>query len=142
MGFYKFIEHTADIAIDVSGESLEDLFITAAEAWRKSVLTYENMTFGETKEISLEADSPEELLVGFLNELNYLLLSKNWICSDVTSIEIDFRPGLIKLYSLITGEKFDANKHELRTEIKGVTFHQMKIESNKNVHHTKIIFDI
>jgi len=37
MGTYHFLDHTADIAIRLQAESMEDLIVTAWEAWRNIV---------------------------------------------------------------------------------------------------------
>ncbi len=35
---YKFIDHTADIAVELSGSSLDELFTAGAEAWLVSIV--------------------------------------------------------------------------------------------------------
>ena len=37
-GTYKFIEHTADIAAEVSAEKYNDLFTASAFEWKESVI--------------------------------------------------------------------------------------------------------
>ena len=71
-----FIEHTADIAFDVFADSFEELFIESARAWRISVVGDVAGKALSNRLINLTAESLEELLVNFLNELNYLLTTK------------------------------------------------------------------
>ena len=76
-GSYKQIDHTADIAFEVSGESFEELFKASSEAWLTSVIDETTFNQGKFKKIKLTSFSKEQLLVDFLSELNYYLLTKN-----------------------------------------------------------------
>ena len=87
-GKYKQIDHTADIAFEVSGESLEELFSVSVDAWRCSVVEETKYYERERKRIDLRASSKEQLLVEFLNEINFYLLTKKWLLSRVHEIEI------------------------------------------------------
>jgi len=65
---YEYIEHTADVAVRVYGNSLEELFRNAAQATFSLITDY---TPSEDKErdIDLEGKTLEDLLVNWLNEL-------------------------------------------------------------------------
>ncbi|MCW9094911.1 MAG: archease, partial [Ignavibacteriaceae bacterium] len=70
---YEFIDHTADIAVKLEGSTLEEMFTSGAEAWLFSVIDKKNLKADDLLEIDISANSKEELLVSFLNELNFLL---------------------------------------------------------------------
>jgi SHS2 domain-containing protein len=141
MGF-RFIDHTADIAVEVSGKTLEELFIESAKAWRQSVVN-ENVNLQcEMQDLKLNNEMPEALLVNFLNELNYLLFSKKWLMNSVNSINIYKNNSQWNLEAKINGEAFSHFKHSYKEEIKAVTFHQMNIKEIDGVYTTRIIFDI
>jgi len=139
---FKFIDHTADIAVEVYGETLEKLFENSAEAWLTSVLEEIPAERKEIKSIELEANSIEELLVDFLNELNYLLLTKKWIYSSPKNLEIIQTKDSYQFKAAIYGEEFSNERYRLKEEIKAVTYHQMKIEKTENYFKTIIVFDI
>jgi SHS2 domain-containing protein len=141
MGTYQQIDHTADIALQISANSLEDLYITAAAGWRAVVLEETNFLDTEFKNIELPADSKEELLVNFISELNYLLYVKKWICSNVAKLEIVMTKYNLKLFAELTGEPFRSDVHEIRTEIKAVTYHHLQIKKIDEKYETKLIFD-
>jgi SHS2 domain-containing protein len=139
---YKFVEHTADIAVDISAISIEGLFKTSAEAWQEIILAKYKASADEQLSIEIKADSLEVLLVDFLSELNYLLLTKKWIFSTTKKITIVSNDDEMILKVLLKGENLDIQKHELKAEIKAVTYHQMKIERVGNSYRTRIVFDI
>lgn len=139
---YTFLDHTADIAVDVSGQSLEDLFLSAAAAWKESVVEQKEFSGSDTKNISIAGDSLEILLVQFLSELNYFLSTKKWLMNSVEELEIKEQNNRYHLNARIYGEAYDPEKHLLKEEIKAITFHQMEIKKKKNEYFTSIVFDI
>jgi len=138
---FKFIEHTADIAVDLTATTIEELFICAAEAWKSTIYDGVEPIHDGIKKVELKADTTEELLVGFLSEINYLLLTKKWFCLSVSSLsvkqDIEFR-----LQAELRGVNVRDKTIELNEEIKAVTYHQLKIEKIENEFRTRIVFDI
>lgn len=139
---YQFIEHTADIAVEISANSIEDLFSTSCYAWRDAALEIKNSSSTDEQIISLSADSLEELLVQLLSELNFLLSTKHWVFNSVKRIEFLSEEKSNKLFITILGESFDNDIHHFKVEIKAVTFHQMKIKKKGDGYFTRIVFDI
>jgi len=139
---FNFIDHTADIAVEVTGDTINDLFIASAFAWQESVFEKNGVNLSDEREINIEELSYEELLVSFLDELNFLLLTKKWIMGKVDKIQIQKNDDKINLKAIVTGENFDDKRHQLKVEIKAVTFHQIEIRKVNNKYFTRIIFDI
>lgn len=139
---YKFIEHTADIAAEVRGATLEDLFTNAAMAWQESALEEFTPQGTEEKEVKIVENTVEELMVSFLSELNFYLFTKKWVFGAVRSMQIHIFESEVELRGVITGENFNASRHVLKEEIKAITFHQMRIVKENNDFVTRIVFDI
>ena len=136
---HKFIEHTADIAFDVTADSIEELFLESARAWRISVVGDAAGKSPSTVSIKLEASSLEELLVTFLNEINFLLLTKNWLSVIYDNLKIDKEKFNLRV--IISGFYLDKSV-EIKEEIKSVTYHQMDIVKKDNKFSTRVVFDI
>ncbi|GAB4300919.1 MAG: archease [Ignavibacteriaceae bacterium] len=139
---YRFIDHTADIAVKLEAEDYEELFTIAASAWRKSVVDSEPEGISDSQRISLSSETAEELLVSFVNEINYLLNVKKWLFDEIEKIQIIKSDSSFKLDALLNGKIIDPARAELKTEIKAVTFHQMKIIYDKGLYSTMLVFDI
>lgn len=143
MGNYTFFEHTADLAAELRGSDLADLIKSGAEAWMACALESGSTGIMNTRSLELKEDSPEELLVGFVSELNFLLNVRKWICRelpDVPAVKKD-ETGY-SLQAVIKGEDFESSVHILNHEIKAVTFHQMDIHEENGMLATIIVFDI
>jgi SHS2 domain-containing protein len=139
---FNFIDHTADIAVEVKADTIEELFTASAFAWQESVIEKDMINLPDKHEIIIEELSYEELLVRFLDELNFLFLTRKWIMREINKIELKKDIDKIKLRVFVTGENFDEKRHQFKVEIKAVTFHQMEIKKIENMFTTRIIFDI
>ncbi len=139
---YKFIDHTADIAVDVEADSLAELFTASANAWRESITDDKSLIVNREKSLHLMEDTLEVLLVSFLSELNYLFQNNNWLMDSIRSSEVYKENNQWVLNAMITGNNFDREKINLKTEIKAVTYHQMNIKNVNEKYVTRIIFDI
>lgn len=138
---YKFIEHTADIAVELSASSIEELFHCAVEAWDKAMLDAELMFEDERVKLDFEADTLEELLVNFLSEINFLFLTKKWFCTGVEEIHLH-KNSIYKLTARLAGLNVDTSKIDFNQEIKAITYHQLEIKKEDDKFSTRIIFDI
>lgn len=140
MGSYQIIDHTADLAVEVSGENIEDLFRTAYQAWYDIVFCSQPLTSSRRKTVGLEALTLEELLVNFISELNYWLMVKKWLPTEIKKMEIFSEQERKKLWVLVKGQPLDPR--DIQLEIKAVTFHQMEIKKKDGKLTTRLVFDI
>ena len=138
---YKFVDHTADVAVDIEADSMEELFMVSAQAWKETLFENNIIEEKEEQKIKITENDLELLLVKFLDELNFLFQTKRWICSFVKEISFQ-KNNAWSLSGLLSGEKFNEGKHPVSLEIKAVTFHQMEIKNIHGRYTTRIVFDI
>jgi SHS2 domain-containing protein len=138
---FKFIEHTADIAVIAEGDSLEELFTASAEALVKSIAGKFISSEPILHDFMLTAETKEELLVEFLNELNYLTEVKKLIFSEAERVAISEKDNIFELNAKVKLKKLNPD-YTLENEIKAITYHQMKIEFKVGMYSTRIVFDI
>jgi len=135
---FEYIEHPADIGIRAYGENLQQLFENAARGLYEILEIQgiqKNKGFKRTKNLS--ADSNEDLLVLFLNEILYIAIKEHLIFEEF-SIIINSSGNTKNLHANMTGYKFN----DIGREVKAVTYHHMKIENINGILQTDIIFDI
>ncbi len=139
---YRYIDHTADVAIEVSGNTYAELFIAALAGWKDSVIKTSEISHEmEKMELTLEDNSVEELLISFLQELNYLFENKKLFPTDLSDIHVEKRDDHFLLRSVILFASV-ADEDEIKSEIKAVTFHQLDIKKVNGIYKTLIVFDI
>ncbi|MEJ5262226.1 MAG: archease [Ignavibacterium sp.] len=133
------LSHTADIAFELEADSIEELFTEAFNVWLLSVAELTNFNSDSSYEVKLKADSLEQLLVDFLNELNFLLLVKKLLSIKVEKLIINETD--ISLYAEVRIIKLN-DTIKLKEEIKSVTYHQMEIVRSEGKYRARVVFDI
>ncbi len=135
---YEWIEHTADVGVRVFGDDLKGLFSHAASAFFEIITDLNTIDAKETHIIEIEGEDLEDLLINWLNELLFLFETKGLVFKEFEIEEIKKD----HLRARIRGEFFDLKKHPLKTCIKAVTYHQLRVEKIKEHWEAQIIFDI
>jgi len=135
---YEFIDHTADVGIVARGKTIEDVFINAARGMVSLIVDPESVSEKVRREIAVEGADREELLVSWLNELLYLFDAESLVFSrfEITSL------SETSLKGAAYGEKVDPARHEIKTQVKAATYHQLKIEKESGGFRGRVIFDI
>ncbi|MCP4649678.1 MAG: archease [PVC group bacterium] len=140
---YEFFEHTADIGIKAFGRDREELFMNAAwgmffliaELKIRTQQDYNNLT---TIAINVRANNLEELLFSWLSELLSLSDAKRLMASRIQIKE--FTETTIT--ADVSFDKLEPKKYNLKTEIKAVTCHKLKIEAKDQYFQAEVVFDI
>ena len=135
---YEVFEHTADIGLHAYGDTLADLFFHAAQGMESLMVPPEQIRVVTSREITVEGRDTVALLVAWLNELIVLFDTDYLLFSE---IEI----GIItetRLTARASGEPYDAQRHELSSAIKAVTWHEAAVNHTDQGYQARIIFDI
>ncbi|HAB53280.1 MAG: hypothetical protein A2315_14675 [Ignavibacteria bacterium RIFOXYB2_FULL_35_12] len=139
---YNFLDHTADIAVDIKADTLDELFMASAYSWRDYISDDDNSFSSEKHLLDLSENNLEVLLVSFLSELNFLYQSESWMMDKVNSLIITEKNDSWNLNAEILGQSFNRKEMNLKTEIKAITYHQMEIKEQQGRFSTRIVFDI
>lgn len=135
---YEQFPHTADIGVRAYGRSLKELFENAAFAMFDIIADLEGLKPAATQDIKLEAQSREELLVAWLDELLYNFYTRSVI---FCKFEIDELTDT-GLKARVSGRPVGANRNRLKTEIKAATYADLKIKETDEGFSVEIIFDV
>ncbi|MBN1299836.1 MAG: archease [Melioribacteraceae bacterium] len=144
MGSYSIIDHPADIAIRLECDDEKDLFKTALTAFNKIVIEenkFQKM-FKQKIKLKLSAVSIEVLLISFLNEINYMLIAKKIIVSDIDNISIDIENKKYKLSSELNCAYNLDKQIPLKEEIKSVTHHNAELKIEGGRYCIDLVFDV
>ncbi len=133
---YRYIDHTADLGIEVWARSAEDLFANIGHAIFETQIAGDVHTDIE-RHITLQAGSLEDLFVDWCRELLYNFSVEGFIPA-IYDVEIDG----FSLDAHLHGERFDPQRHRVKIEIKNPTYHNLMIEGERNGVRAKIIFDV
>ncbi len=135
---YEQLDHAGDIRIKIYGGSFKELFENAGYALFDLITDIDKINADSTEYVEVSGVDREELIVNWLAELNYLFLTESKIFNK---FDIEHLTDT-ELSATVFGEKFNPFHHELKNEIKAVTFHDLQIVEKRNHWETKIVFDI
>ncbi len=133
------IDHTGDVGLIVRADSLTALYERSALAMFSEVITdIDSVRPQEKFSVTIHADDREALMVKWLSELNFRhITAEELFCRfDITRLE------KTRLEATVYGEPIDPDRHEIFTEIKAVTFHELRIFHENDQYTARIIFDL
>lgn len=140
MASVEMFDHTADVGLRVSAESLDSLFQTAAEG----LFDYVVVNRGDVREtivetVILDAGDSLELLAKWLNELVFRseTMHRLYHRFDVR-VSDDGR----SLSAEIRGEPINRDRHILDHEVKAVTQHGLTLSRTDAGWLAELILDI
>lgn len=136
-GSFQFIDHTADVGIRVSAATLEGVFETAGLAFAELVTSTDSLEYRVERQFNLQEDDIETLLVSWLQELLYLLDTEGYVFGR---FQVKLQNS--SLEAAAWGEVFNPEVHEMRSEIKAVTYHQLEVIQSDEGWQAQVIFDI
>ena len=132
---YRLLEHTADAMVEVYGQDLEERFENAAYAMFDQITDLSKVEAKGELRIILDAESREQLLVDFLQELLFVQDLQDFVFSKF-EVSTDGK----KLEAMCAGEKFDPSKHTKRSVVKGVTYHRLEFDDKQS--KVTLLFDV
>jgi SHS2 domain-containing protein len=139
---YVILEHPADIGIEASGKTLKDALEAASIGLSSIMVNTENIDCHEDRLIELEAIDEEALIIKWLNEILFYFDSESFICKKVSILNLKRDGDVFKITGNLTGERFSSEKHEVKTHVKAVTYHQFELVESGSGVVLRIFFDI
>ncbi|MEM0025954.1 MAG: archease [Zestosphaera sp.] len=147
-GGYRFLEHTTDAYFEASGKTLEEAFENAGKALFEVML---NTSKVECRAQKLIVDSGIDAYNALYRWLEDLLIIFNVEKLAFTQFKIVFEKSVKDLKDLkkplrflgeVCGEKTDPEKHEIRNEVKAVTYSLMKITKENDCWYVSTVLDL
>ena len=135
---YEVFDHTADVGIIAFGADLPEAFSNAAYAMFDLITDVDKIEETESLDIQVSANDIEELLVEWLNELLFRYETEGFLCKQVVTREMNDT----MLSAIARGETLDRRRHEIKMEIKSVTYHMLKVEQIDGIWRLRVVFDI
>jgi SHS2 domain-containing protein len=142
MDDFEIVEHTADVGIRGRGDSLDALFTSMARGLfaviaDPATVRTDPKAGGGRRSIRLDADSAADLLHDWLDELNALHQIHAELYRRFTVHVTD-----TSLTAIAEGETIDPDRHDLRVEVKAVTWHDLRLNRTGDGYEAFVLLDI
>jgi SHS2 domain-containing protein len=126
---YRFVPHTADIAVEITAPDEAGLRIAGIEALRELLVGSSPVRILTQRAIAPHGQDIAERLVRFLNEALYLYTAEGLV------------PGQAEPAGVL-GEAFDPARHTALREVKGVTYHGAVVRREHAGLTAMLVFDV
>jgi len=136
---YKFLEHTADAKFQAYGRSLEEAFSNAALAMFSIITDTEKVKGNIQKDIECSSKDLKSLHYDFLEELVFLIDTKNFLLHNVKEMNI-YKDEIYFLRAVVEGD--EAETYETSGDIKAVTYNEMEIKEEKDKVTVQVVLDL
>jgi SHS2 domain-containing protein len=139
---YEYLDHTADIKFLAYGKTLEEVFENAALAMFNVIIDTSKVSGETAREIFLKSPDMESLLVDWLSELLYLFEVDEIVFRKFQVKEIRGEGSEFSIAARASGQEFNSENLPFETEIKAVTYNQLKIEKIADGWKAQVVVDI
>ena len=135
----KNFEHTADIGIEVESSNLSKAFEEVSLSFSE-IITGGNLPKSSlSKEVNLEADNLDSLLVDFMSYL-IVLFDTDFFITGSARLEISNNHNF-SLGGNLMGETYDQDTHGYGVEIKAISYHLLVVEEGPPAR-LRVILDL
>lgn len=138
---FKYFETTADVGIEVQTDTINNAYINSALGTLNIITDIDKIKPKLTKKIHIESEDEYGLLYDWITELLIILDSDNFIASKY-NIDITKKDDIIILDGTISGDIYNTNIYNYKTEVKAITYHKMMITKNKTGYKIRFIVDL
>jgi SHS2 domain-containing protein len=134
---FETFEHEADIGIRGFGNSLQESFENTAIALYSVIVKIDAVEPKEKRTLTVTAPDNELLLIEWLNALLAI--------SDIERMVFSrFEVKIVgtSLTGTAWGEKLDRIQHEPHVEVKGATYHMLKVARHNTGYVAQCVVDV
>jgi len=131
-------DHTADVGLAARADTLGELMEALAEGLTDVICDRATLSPAQRRQITVEAEDVEALAVDFLSEVllafevgRFLLAEAKVSTATPTTVTAE-----------LLGEPYDPARHDLKTEVKAVTYHQLKVAQDGDEWVGRVILDL
>jgi SHS2 domain-containing protein len=135
---YRITTRHSELAVRVLGNSQADLFANSAFALFDVMTEVAKVDIKDRIPVEVEGTDRDDLMVNWMSELLYLYQGSGYLLKEFHIREAKDR--LVK--AEVCGEKIDPDRHEINQEIRGVAYHQSRIQKTGDQWTAQLIFEI
>ena len=124
---YRTLDHVTDALIEAWAPTFEEALVQAALGLFDTMVETVNAKPALEEELSVEGHDELELVYNWIEQLLLFFEIKQQVLTLFHISSISKKDGNILLTAKVRGEKYDPTTHRAKVEVKGVTYHLMKV---------------
>ena len=142
---YEIIDNIswADCALLIHGNTIEEIFHNSATALLYQLVDNPSSVNRQVEiAIQIENEKPDLLLYNTIEELLFIKDSRHILLVPLTT-QIKKKKHDYQLVMRLAGEEIDRTRHNLKTDIKGITMHKLEIScSPEGLWQATFVLDV
>ena len=143
---YRFRDEIVlgDLAFEATGDSVSELFAAAALAVIEAMVDPLSVETSWTQEVRLSEAEIEDLLFEWLNAIVFIKDMEGVVFHDVrATVSRDSEKNLWHLEATLIGDRVDATRQDLRTDVKAVTKHLYEVrQQEEGTWYAHVVLDV
>jgi len=135
---YEYFDVVADVGVRAWGSTLAVAFAEVARGVLALAIAPDEIVERERREVRAQGETPEALLVNWVNECLYVHEIEGFATRrvEVTTLSGGFVHGLLH------GEEIDPQRHRPGTVVKAATHHQVTVTEGPGTAEVRLIVDV
>lgn len=141
---FEYIDEIAiaDIAFEAWGQTLEQMFIAAADAAMSVMVErLETIERREDREIDISSFALDMLLFNLLQEIIFFKDAEQLLLR-IENVTITANYGQYAAKATAWGERIDPDRHETIVDVKAVTLHRFQVHQTRRGWEAFVILDV
>lgn len=135
---FAYFEVAADVGLSAWGTTLEAAFRQIGLGLFALIVEPASIEERGSREVRAQGDTPETLLVNWLNDCLYVHDVEGFVARRVDFQIFEKQ----RLHSVLWGEEVDPVRHRLGTVVKAATYHRLTIGQADGGWEIRVILDI
>jgi SHS2 domain-containing protein len=157
-------EHPADVGLAARADTLAELYEALAEGLADLICPRATVRPATSRAIEVRAEDAESLAVDFLAAVLSAIQEDRFLVAAVSAEVVPpegtrappapdspsapaaagapEQPAAVEVRAVLRGETYDPARHELRIEVKAVTYHQLEVARREGAWHGRVVLDL
>jgi SHS2 domain-containing protein len=138
VGPYRLLDHTADLGLEIYGRDLADLFANACFALFDNITDLSRVKASVARSLAVTGDDLPDLMVNWLRELLALWTIDGLLVASARVKAV----SETRLTAELACDVYAADRHDLKTDIKAVTYHQIAVTREAGGWTARVVMDV
>jgi SHS2 domain-containing protein len=139
---YRFLDHVTDAFIEAWGPSLERALAQAGVGFFETMVDASKVQPDEEYRLEVEGHDELELVYNWLEELLLGFEIQRIVIAQFEVYPVQRSEKMLHLKATARGELYDPLRHGGKVEVKGITYHMMKVTREEGLVKIQYLLDL
>lgn len=139
---YRFLDHVTDAFIEAWGTTLERALAQAGVGFFDTIVDTSKVQPAQEYRLEVEGHDELELVYNWLEELLLGFEIRRIVIAQSEVYPVQRSDKMLYLKAKARGELYDPLRHGAKVEVKGITYHLMKVTREEGLVRIQYLLDL